>query len=549
MNKKKIRKFTAIVTALVCAIVMQVPQYAYGVSKNQYAVVATNDVHMSGSAKIQGDLAMKSGTFTYGKGGVPSVSGTAYIGDTVIKNNVNPQNSSGKVMFDELTGTFPSGNFEGKAIPKADYFKNSTSGYTDGKKSLYLDWQTPEYVLEDDAYFDSLYINNPYTFVVNTKKNNVTVIRVNTLNVGNSLKIKGEGKVVLYVDTLVRGSNGTINPTGDAGQLTIVFTGDNAELSNFKKINANSIAVNVKKVDVGNGDINGNIYASGKINISGSASITGLVYAPKSHTIIAGSGHIYGQLVTESLEMSGNTTVKMGETHKLPSDIADIVGNVADDNDIIETETTGKPAEEETTTGGGSNPDIGNKPDGSEETDKEESKEEVSVNVLVPRRMSIRLEDGTVLHNKSSFKMSVDTEIKFQMCSNNWDNDKYDDNGNGLAGTVVYKAVVSSKVKQNSYDAKSRTFIIAKSDKVLRTDTNKCFMAYRFYFKKGDYNKQTGIKNVVNTPLESLSVNLPLGSTITCDAYVAMEKIDGADVFIETAEDKTICYKDYIWQY
>ena len=63
------------------------------------------------------------------------------------------------------------------------------------------------------------------------------------------------------------------------------------------------------------------------------------------------------------------------------------------------------------------------------------------------------------------------------------------------------------------------------------------------------YNKQTGINSVVNTPLESLSVNLPLGSTITCDAYKEYSRIDSADVFIETADDKTICYKDYYWEY
>ena len=45
------------------------------------------------------------------------------------------------------------------------------------------------------------------------------------------------------------------------------------------------------------------------------------------------------------------------------------------------------------------------------------------------------------------------------------------------------------------------------------------------------------------------SVNLPLGSTITCDAYKAYSQIESADVFIETADDKTICYKDYYWEY
>lgn len=175
--------------------------------------------------------------------------------------------------------------------------------------------------------------------------------------------------------------------------------------------------------------------------------------------------------------------------------------------------------------------------------------EKISVNILVPKKMSIRFQDGSVYQSGASIELPLDKEVKFQMCSNNWDNNTYDDNGNGLAGTVVYTAIVSSSAKKNSFDAATKTYTIAKSDKALRTDTNNFFMAYRFYFANGNYNKQTGITNVVNTPLESLSVNLPLGSTISCDAYKGMGKIDSANVFIETAEDKTICYKDYNWQY
>ena len=65
----------------------------------------------------------------------------------------------------------------------------------------------------------------------------------------------------------------------------------------------------------------------------------------------------------------------------------------------------------------------------------------------------------------------------------------------------------------------------------------------------GNYNKQTGIVNVVNTPLESLSVNLPLGSTVTADGYKAMVKVTSANVFIETAKDKSICDTNYYWNY
>lgn len=173
----------------------------------------------------------------------------------------------------------------------------------------------------------------------------------------------------------------------------------------------------------------------------------------------------------------------------------------------------------------------------------------VTVKVVTPKRMSIRLSDGTVLVNGDSLNIAVGETIVFQMCSNNWDNNTYDDNGNGLAGTVVYRFKVSDSYTERSYDPELRLYTAPKGDPVLRTDTNTYFMAYRYYFVKGDYNKQTGISQVVNNPLEALSVNLPLGSTIDSDAYIGRIFKDTAKVFIETADDKTISYKDYNWQY
>lgn len=73
-------------------------------------------------------------------------------------------------------------------------------------------------------------------------------------------------------------------------------------------------------------------------------------------------------------------------------------------------------------------------------------------------------------------------------------------------------------------------------------------MAVRFHFA-ADYNKQTGIANVIETPLESWSVNLPLGAVVKADAYVGYTYQGSADIFVETAEDKTICYTDYNWPY
>lgn len=182
------------------------------------------------------------------------------------------------------------------------------------------------------------------------------------------------------------------------------------------------------------------------------------------------------------------------------------------------------------------------------DADREPGKNEVKGSIVCPKRMSVRFEDGTVYYGGESIILEIGKEYKFQMCSNNWDNDRYSDGGDGICGTVVYTVKVSNRYDERSFDPVTKTFVLPKGDPVLRTDVNKCFMAYRYHFKT-DYNKQTGIKQVVNTPLESLSVNLPLGSTIKSDAYIAHKYVGSADVFIENNEDLTISYTDYMWNY
>ena len=216
------------------------------------------------------------------------------------------------------------------------------------------------------------------------------------------------------------------------------------------------------------------------------------------------------------------------------------------------------------------------------------------VGIVVPLAMAVRFEDGSVYYSGDSLELEIGKDYHFQMCCVDWstrdtngekkihrayetfypeesawqhvNHGIYSDEGIGLAGTVVYTVRVSNQNNERSFNEETKTFVLPKSDPVLRTDVNKCFMAYRFSFSSGDYNKQTGIDNVVydtgveheNTiedfrytkPLESLSVNLPLGSTITAKAYNNYEYIGEADILITIDEENPdLCYKDYVWNY
>lgn len=544
------KKMITMVTMAAMVFNVALPTGVSAKETTEYAAITTGSATFSGSGQVKGDLVVNGGKFTFSNSGTQHVTGKTMVAPGV--EVVHAAQGYQPIDIVNMESEMYVGKFTVNNYPdvNSDCFKNSSSEYKDGEKSVYIGWETNKFDLYDNSYLDTVSFYNGQTFTIHAEKNQTVVVRIKRLSVGGELKVSGEGHVVLYVDKLSDGSQGSVNAGGKSENLTVVFTGKEAGYNNFKEVNANTVAMEAENYNQVNTEFVGNVYTSGKLQFSGNGSMTGKIYAPKSDTVLTGSAKIYGQLVTKTLNISGEAFISYKATNGLPSGVKDIVGNLDTEDkkeeEVITKPETTKPSEPETT-----KPDSGdNKGDNTGDNKEDDTnKEAVKVSVIVPKKMSIRLEDGTVLNNKDSFKMELDKEVKFQMCSNNWDNDTYDDNGNGIAGTVVYTAVVSSKAKKNTYDAASHTFTIAKGDKVLRTDTNSCFMAYRFYFKKGNYNKQTGIKTVINTPLESLSVNLPLGSTITCDAYKAYNQIDSDNVFIETAEDKTICYKNYYWNY
>ncbi|MED9968447.1 MAG: collagen-binding domain-containing protein [Ruminococcus sp.] len=201
--------------------------------------------------------------------------------------------------------------------------------------------------------------------------------------------------------------------------------------------------------------------------------------------------------------------------------------------------------------------------------------EKVNIRIDAPLKMAVAFGDGTVYYGGEMKEVIVGKEYIFQMCSVNWDNGLFDDNGNGIRGTVVYRMIavhqkdfneLADKAKEDPerYTVKGIDIIDNVEKKIivncdakdthLETDVNNFFMAYRFHFENGDYNKKTGIDKVINKPLESLSVNLPLGSTIACKAYKGEELVDSADVFIENNSGKGIYYdvhltsvNDYTW--
>lgn len=201
--------------------------------------------------------------------------------------------------------------------------------------------------------------------------------------------------------------------------------------------------------------------------------------------------------------------------------------------------------------------------------------ETAEIRIDTPQKMAVAFEDGTVCYGGEMKEFVIGQEYSFQMCSVNWDNGIFDGNENGLRGSVVYRLVVlhrddflaiarTAKEDTDRYTVKGMDVIDNVDKKIyvncnaedahLETDVNNFFMAYRFHYNGEAYDKKTGIDKVVNTPVESLSVNLPLGSTISCKLYDGEEQIDAANVFVAHNsgegyydDEHLTSVNDYIW--
>ena len=380
----------------------------------------------------------------------------------------------------------------------------------------------------------------------------------------------------LPVNGVCESAYGTYTFVGDADAKTLVYNVDDANISSytfdFTIAEGQTVVVNFTTSDTLR-------FKYGAVRINGKSDqqylrqfnrniILNVVSADK---IEMTGCELYGTLLAPDAELIGNDANVCGT-----SILNGLTGNggfelhVGYNNSFIPTI-----------------PVPGNDPD-------EKPAKTVSLKVITPLGMAVRFEDGSVYYSGDSVDVEVGKDYRFQMCCVDWstrtvngenkvhkpgetfypaetaylhtNHGTYSDDGLGLCGTVVYTVRLSDKYGDRSFDEASKTFVIPKGDYVLRTDVNKCFMAYRFTFQSGDYNKQTGIDNVVydtgveheNTledfgyykPLEFLSVNLPLGSTVTAKAYKNYEYFTQASIFVDIDYDNPdLCYKTYVWPY
>ena len=379
----------------------------------------------------------------------------------------------------------------------------------------------------------------------------------------------------LPVNGVCEAAYGTYTFKGDPNAAVLVYNVDdsnfNSYLFDFNIADGQTVIVNFTsdKIDLKygacriNGNMDQNYLRSFNRNIIFNAASTeitmtstelyGILLAPDA-ALTGNNANVCGTSIVNNLTALGGFELHVGYNNSfVPSVPASTPDPVvpADPEDPTDPEVPTDPAEVLPTAG--------------------------TIRIDVPLKMAVAFADGTVYYGGEMKEVVFNQDYTFQMCSVNWDNGVYDESGNGLRGSVVYRMIVvhqdefnrrAQEAKQDPdrytvkgidiIDNEGKIIIINgdAEDAHLETDVNNFFMAYRFHFTGEDYDKKTGIAGVINTPIESLSVNLPLGSTIACDAYVEGAKVDSANVFIEHNSGEGVyndveltSVNDYTWNH
>ena len=371
----------------------------------------------------------------------------------------------------------------------------------------------------------------------------------------------------LPVNGVCEAAYGTYTFVGDASADTLVYNVDGSLFSSylfdFTIANNQTVIVNFTTPDTIN-------FKYGAIKINGSMEPNDLraynrniiFNVVNSSAIEMTSSELYGILLAPDATLTGYNANVCGT-----SILNGLTGNggfelhVGYNNSFVPTIPTPTPTPAE-------DPTEGTEP-------AEEQGDKVSIRIDAPLKMAVAFEDGSVYYGGEMKEIVVGKEYLFQMCAVNWDNGVFDGENNGIRGSVVYRMIAVHQKEFNElakaamedperYTVKGIDIIDNVEKKIivncdakdthLETDVNNFFMAYRFHFQGQDYNKKTGIEKVINQPRESLSVNLPLGSTITCNAYFGDEFVGTANVLITNNSGEGVyddvyltSVNDYTW--
>lgn len=292
---------------------------------SKYAVHTKGDIHLSGSAKIDGSAATESGKITFDNG---SNKITGDIGASK-ENIVLPSYVNENEYFDKLTGhdnlspivlpPFPDDEFARlQALPYPDDLEVQKDDYNKtlviNKGSFLADnWITAnfQYNMINDVHFKEFKVNgnNYITINVGNRDKNLFIENLN-IEQGH-IKIIGEGKLNIYVRDKFY-IKGSFNSNGEYNKVNFYYANSpKVEFTGETVIAGSLYAKNANLEFTGGVGVQGNIYTGGtslKIG-GGSNAYSQYFYAPNARVEVTGGANIKGAIIADSFIASGGTSV------------------------------------------------------------------------------------------------------------------------------------------------------------------------------------------------------------------------------------------------
>lgn len=170
--------------------------------------------------------------------------------------------------------------------------------------------------ISGDGYYEEISVEGSKTLVIDTKDNDITIIRVAKLNLNradrtsSTIDVIGNGKVFIYVDNVINFA-GTVRASNPEN-ITFYIDASNIILGGDIEVEASLYFGNTYVTISGSCTVGGNIIVSqhGSINLEGAGDIyLGVIYAPNANVMVTGSGTVVGAIIGNNVTLAGDSNI------------------------------------------------------------------------------------------------------------------------------------------------------------------------------------------------------------------------------------------------
>lgn len=273
-------------------------------------VFSLGSIVMSGSAEISGDTgtnSVEAGSVDF-KGNA-QINGSLFVGPgvdwttVVVSTKPDPQsNVTGAVYNLSSAGEYHMLKFP--AIPELPAKGDLNAGW----------WPAGPHTVSESGCYGVIDVTNSLTVNVGNEDIHIVADKLSVTGSGSiAVNRTGTGRLILHIrDEVQLAGSCSVNKDGDSNALILYYSGGNAlNLDGTVSFTGNLFAEKSNIVIGGSASVKGHLVTGGsKIDIAGNAEVdSGAIYAPNAALSLSGSGKIKGMAVAGSITMVGNARI------------------------------------------------------------------------------------------------------------------------------------------------------------------------------------------------------------------------------------------------